>query len=293
LKVAQEEGAHFIDFHQPDQSGEINFPAGRVMKTTRFVKAVLEMDVVINAAKLKTHPYTGITAAVKNLFGCIPGLVKSQCHVRFARKEDFNLMLLDILQLVKPALNIVDAVAAMEGEGGPATGALRPMNLIVAGEDAVAVDSICAALTGRPPHAFGFLRSAAEGGVGETDLGKIKILGEKLEANIQRDFKHIGVLHPGMLPNWVPGFIGAILRRWLIDRPCLIKSKCKKCGACQKVCATGAITLVGGRPKFNYSKCISCFCCQEMCKYSALKIRKSFLARVVLFLVASYNRFIF
>ncbi|MFA4858790.1 MAG: DUF362 domain-containing protein, partial [Candidatus Margulisiibacteriota bacterium] len=157
LKVVWEEGAHFIDFHHAAHIGEINFSSGRVLKQVQFVKAVLEMDVVINAAKLKTHGFTGITAAVKNLFGCLPGLLKSQCHVRFARKEDFDLMLLDILQLVKPALNIVDAVVAMEGEGGPVTGALRPMNIIVAGVDAVAVDSVCAVLTGKQPHDFGFL----------------------------------------------------------------------------------------------------------------------------------------
>jgi ferredoxin len=164
------------------------------------------------------------------------------------------------------------------------------MNLIVAGADAVAVDSVCAALTGKSPRDFGFLRVAAEKEIGETNLEKIKILGEPLDVNIQHNFKHIEILHSGMLPNWVPNFIGAMLSRYLVDRPSLIKSRCKKCGACKKVCAAGAITLVNGRPHFNYAKCISCFCCQEMCKYAALKIRKSFLARMIFKLSSLINK---
>ena len=41
-----------------------------------LIDPVLECDFLIDLAKLKTHVMTGMTAGVKNLFGCIPGLQK-------------------------------------------------------------------------------------------------------------------------------------------------------------------------------------------------------------------------
>jgi len=242
---------------------------------------VLEADIVINVAKLKTHAYSGITAAVKNLFGCVSGLVKSQLHLQYPHKDEFDLMLFDILRLVKPTLNIVDAVVAMEGVGGPVTGNPRHMNLIIAGKDAVAVDAICAALTGKEPTDFNFLQLAQKRGFGEADLNKIEVVGENLAQRACHDFKHFLTFGDEMLPPMIPKVFVPYLRRILIDRPILNKRNCTKCGACLEVCAAKAITLEDGFPTFDYAKCIGCFCCQEMCEFSAIKIKKSLIARAL------------
>jgi ferredoxin len=191
-------------------------------------------------------------------------------------------MLLDLLRIIKPTLNIVDAVMAMDGEGGPTTGNLRNLGLLVFGTDAVAVDATCALLTGKQPQDFSFLRLAAENKVGEPDPTKIDIVGARLENSICHDFKHIEISREQMLPGWIPAFIVNYARKLLLDRPVLQRENCKKCGACSTICAAKAIKPVNGYPTFNYAKCIRCFCCQEMCKYKALKIKRSFLARILL-----------
>ncbi|MDI6731148.1 MAG: DUF362 domain-containing protein, partial [Candidatus Margulisbacteria bacterium] len=201
LQVINEEQAIFCDF---GQGKEVEFKEGFVCKKIFLAKELLGCDVIINLAKLKTHGFIGITAAVKNLFGCIPGLLKSQLHLRYPNKNDFDLMLLDLLRIIKPAINIVDAVVVMEGEGGPTTGNLRKMNLIACGTDAVAVDAVCALLTGKQPQDFNFLRLAGTKNVGETDQSKIEIIGENIQNNICHDFKHIEIQREQMIPRWIP-----------------------------------------------------------------------------------------
>jgi ferredoxin len=155
------------------------------------------------------------------------------------------------------------------------------MNLIVAGGDAVAVDAVCAALTGKQPLDFNFLKMAAQQKVGETNLSNIEVVGEEITRWIFREFKHVSIQKDAMLPAWLPAFLTAWMRSLLLDRPALRRRKCRRCGVCAKICAARAITLSKGRPVFNYNKCIGCYCCQEMCNFAAIKIRKSFLARVI------------
>ena len=279
LGAIEQEGAILAEFNR---TVEVEFKDGFVCRNVPLARKVLEADVIINVAKLKTHGYSGITAAVKNLFGCIPGVTKAQYHLKYPNKTDFKVMLLDLLRVVKPAINIVDAVLIQEGAGGPSNGTPRWTNLIISGTDAVAVDSICAVLTGKNPHDFDFLKQAEIHHIGETNLEKIEVLGESLKENVIKDFKHINLLGDVMLPRWIPDFILPHVRRILLDRPVLAKGKCTKCEVCYKVCAPKAITIKESRPTFDYATCIGCYCCQEMCQFSAISIKKSMLARILI-----------
>lgn len=42
-----------------------------------------DADVIINLCKLKTHGMMGMSNAVKNMFGIIPGTVKPEFHFKF------------------------------------------------------------------------------------------------------------------------------------------------------------------------------------------------------------------
>ena len=100
-----------------------NVSHGDALLIKSFVVAngVLESDGVVSLPKLKTHPLTRITGAIKNQFGCIPGLLKSQYHVKLPDPYDFATMLVDLNTLIRPRLYVMDAVMAMESqfyEGG-------------------------------------------------------------------------------------------------------------------------------------------------------------------------------
>ena len=90
--------------------------------------AAIEADYIINCAKLKTHALMVMTAAVKNMFGSIPGIKKAEYHCTKATIEPFTKMLLDLHETVKPHLNLVDAIDCMEGNG-PSGGKIRHMGV--------------------------------------------------------------------------------------------------------------------------------------------------------------------
>ena len=91
-------------------------------------------DAVISFCKLKSHGLMGMTAAVKNIYGVIPGTVKSEYHFRYPDPMAFAEMMVDLNEFVRPRLYLCDAVEAMEGNG-PTQGAPRHMGALLAGTD--------------------------------------------------------------------------------------------------------------------------------------------------------------
>ncbi|MDD3214559.1 MAG: DUF362 domain-containing protein, partial [Eubacteriales bacterium] len=74
------------------------------MNGFNIIQPVLDADFIINCPKLKTHGLTTLSAGVKNLFGCIPGLQKPEWHYLRPSVETFSEMLIDLAETVKPSL---------------------------------------------------------------------------------------------------------------------------------------------------------------------------------------------
>ncbi|HNX92839.1 MAG TPA: DUF362 domain-containing protein, partial [Syntrophomonas sp.] len=85
------------------------------LQNKKFViaKGVLECDGMISLPKLKTHGLTRLTGCMKNQFGCIPGLLKGEYHVKLPDVNRFAQMLADLNLLLKPRLYIMDGIMAM------------------------------------------------------------------------------------------------------------------------------------------------------------------------------------
>ena len=112
---------------------EARFDAAVSAKSFSYTAYLDEADVILNVCKLKTHGMMGMTAAVKNLFGTVPGTVKTEYHYRFPEQRAFANMLVDLNEYFRPRLNIVDAVVGMEGNG-PARGKPRAIGCLLAAE---------------------------------------------------------------------------------------------------------------------------------------------------------------
>ncbi len=87
----------------------------------------------------------------------------------------------------KADLTIIDGIIGMEGQG-PHAGSPIEMNLILAGQDTVAVDAVTATIMGFQPMEIPAVRCAGVEGQGELDLEKIEVVGEKVE-NVMKHFK--------------------------------------------------------------------------------------------------------
>ena len=273
-QVCDEEGAELV--HLSAESVEVENPQGRAFKRFILAKAVADADVVISLPKLKTHGLTLFTGAIKNNFGCLPGLEKAQMHLRAQGIEYFSQMLVDLVLTVKPALTMMDGVVGMEGNG-PRNGSPKLIGAILASADPVALDAVAGALIGIEPAMVPTTRLAHEQGVGVGDLAQIQIRGESLAAMRVNDFR---------LPTGPEAFFRAtgvlrFLQSRLVARPAVIAAQCKACWICVEHCPADALSKDDRLPIFDYNKCIRCYCCQELCPNDAVELRRPLLARML------------
>lgn len=255
---------------------KITCPSGRFYKSFEFARAVVDSDLIVNISKLKTHGLTGFSGAVKNIFGCVPGIRKGMFHVQAAEDlEVFGQMLVDLYAAIKPRINIMDAVVAMEGEG-PNSGSPKHMGLILASNDAVALDAAACAIVGIEPVSIQTIRLAHEQGLGCGDISQIHIEGESIESASVPDFKQSSGKN-----DWVriPAPIRQLLRKQLIAVPVIGNRECIGCNDCARVCPVKAIS-VGRPPKIDLDKCIRCYCCHEVCNSRAIHLRRGLLGRL-------------
>ncbi len=150
------------------------------VRTLHIDKAVLDADKIINIPKLKTHVQVGFSGAVKNLFGCLSGKKKVLWHFKAGDKEHrFGRMLLEIYNTVSPALHIVDAVIALEGDG-PAKGDPKQVGLIAASVDALSLDRVLCDIVGLPVSSSEVLGALKLHYGISINMGEITIKGDRL-----------------------------------------------------------------------------------------------------------------
>ena len=274
--VCREEGAAL---YTDCKSREV--PAkGQMVKQFTLLEPVLDCDVIINLPKLKTHMMTGLSAATKNLFGCIPGLQKAEWHMRFPDKERFGGMLVDLLCTVKPGFAILDGILAQEGDG-PAGGTPRMVGIVAAAEDHLQMDLALCRMLGIRPKDVPYLNAAISRGLcpeqfdpacakGEGELCR-PIPGYRLPSSWG------SVDFADKAPRAVRWAVPAV-ERLLAPRPVINKSRCIGCGKCAEICPQHTIT-VQGKAHIHAARCIRCFCCHEMCPVKAIDTRRSFLLK--------------
>jgi uncharacterized protein (DUF362 family)/Pyruvate/2-oxoacid:ferredoxin oxidoreductase delta subunit len=266
-KVCSDEGVELVEFDKK-----------RMRKKFPLTSWLDDCDCFINIPKFKTHELTILTGAIKNLFGLVTGTFKTELHKNYFSIEEFSKVIVDIYAEAKPSLTIVDGVMAMEGDGPATNGRLRRKNLLLAGSDCVALDSILALIMGIKPLDILTTKIAAERGLGEANINSIMVLGEKLEAVIGEPF-----LLPAssMIRKIVPRPILKLAKKLIKYYPCVERDNCIACAACVKACPAKIISLKNKRITFDYSKCIACFCCQEVCPNAAIKVKKSLVAKMI------------
>ncbi|MDI6739783.1 MAG: DUF362 domain-containing protein [Candidatus Edwardsbacteria bacterium] len=258
----------------------VQFEKGGVSQKERhgrkyhIAKSVTDADVIINLPKIKTHGLTLLTCAVKNMYGVIPGLKKSNYHKEAPKPWEFSAIVVDVYALAKPHLTIVDGIVGMDG-AGPSAGKQKPLGLVLAGADGVAVDAVVTHLMGKRPLSIPTTKLAHNQKLGEAELHKIELLGDRYE--VRRDFT--------WPPNWFYAFVPRKLARvaaklfWI--RPVIDAKKCVNCGFCVESCPVSALSAGVRIPEFNYRLCINCLCCQEVCPHHAVYQRRSRVARML------------
>jgi uncharacterized protein (DUF362 family) len=160
-------------------------------------ETIINCDVLIDVPTMRTDSLTGVSLGMKNLMELL-----TPPRDQFVGKIDD--ILCDIVvksdkpdpdkadkadaKPHKPNLVIVDGLVGTEGQG-PVDGKPVKMDLILAGRNVVAVDSVAAAVMGYDPQKISHLAKAGKAGLGENDLAKIGVRGRPI-AEVKRLFAY-------------------------------------------------------------------------------------------------------
>jgi uncharacterized protein (DUF362 family) len=250
--VIKETGAVYRNFEK-EKFVLKKIPGAKFIGEVEFAEAVLEADFIINLPKLKVHPLTLYTGAIKNCFGCIKPKNRFKLHLKSKNKVDFINILVDIFSFVKPQLNIMDGVTAIETSKDFCHGKSKKVGLMLASRDGVSLDFVASKIIGYNPIDIPTTKNALERKISISSPAEIEIVGEKIKNVSVNDFQKYSVNDFWKLNTLLT----------------LNKDNCKRCELCKRNCPTNAISM-DPYPKFDFRKCNLCYCCLETCINNAI-----------------------
>lgn len=275
LSEAEAAGAELNrDFSQKEAA----LPEAHTAKHITYTGYLDGADAIISFCKLKSHGMLSLSAATKNLFGAIPGIIKPEYHYRYPDPMDFADMLIDLNEFFRPKLYLVDAVQTMEGNG-PTAGTPKYMGALLAGTNPHKIDLLCAKLIGLEAKNVPTLRAAQERGLTPASAEELEISGDA-EEFVCKDFVTVQKGTGTDFGAQKGKLLGAAAKTVLRARPKLKRSRCVGCGVCRNTCPAHAIVIEKGKAKIDRRACIRCFCCQEFCPKGAMRVHRTWVARI-------------
>jgi uncharacterized protein (DUF362 family) len=163
--LSRKYGLELIEFNEAET---ITLKNNDALQLKHFhMPRIVQQAFIISLPVLKDHSFTKTTIAMKNMFGIAPGKFyagswnKSKLHSPSTDKS-----VVDICLYKKPDLSVVDASVALKGMH--LAGRHKKVGVILAGFDAVAVDTLGSKLLGHNPRKLPYL-TLANGLLGTMD----------------------------------------------------------------------------------------------------------------------------
>jgi uncharacterized protein (DUF362 family) len=144
---------------------------GRLRDSVYVPEPVAQADFFVNCPKFKSHPWTTVTFSMKNYIG-----IQDDRHRLIDHDHALNQKVRDLQYVIQPELVAIDAIVA--GEGRMLTPIPRTMNLVVLGNNQVAVDALCCRIIDIEPLEVEHIRLAYEAGFGPVELGRTRVTGD-------------------------------------------------------------------------------------------------------------------
>lgn len=205
-ELLAEDNIPIVDLNCDDLVLRPNLGRRTPLKTLTFPAIIDKVDLVVSMPKMKTHHWAGVTLAMKNMFGLMPGIAygwpKNIFHCIGIHKS-----ILDINATLPAHLAIIDGIEGMEGDG-PLAGTPKHAGILVIGRNLPAVDATAARIMEIDPLEVPYLK-ATSGWLGTIREHNITQRGESL-VSVQTAFQ---------LLDKIPAHRGLRLKPTRRDRP--------------------------------------------------------------------------
>lgn len=155
IDVLADTSTPFVDLNFAEIQAVKNTNRSTALEELMLPRPVLDADIFVSLAKMKTHHWAGATLSMKNLFGIMPGSYygwpKNVLHQNGIKESivDINASLL-AARKNRLHLSIVDGIVGMEGDG-PIMGTPKEAGVLVFGSNPVATDATCCRVMGIDP----------------------------------------------------------------------------------------------------------------------------------------------
>lgn len=179
-----------VDLHAETRWRETSiFTAGDTETTVRMPRVILDAPCTFSLARAKTHDVCVVTLALKNM---IMGTIYRDDRVLMhgfgshpERRQPIeakflNINLIRLARHLQPDVSLVDGVTGLQGNGPGGADAIH-FDVVAAGVDVYAVDTVMTACMGFDPSLIGTLHYARSHGLGCASLGCINLLGASIE----------------------------------------------------------------------------------------------------------------
>ena len=168
----EEYGIKLQNLNNDEIIHDIEIPKPLSLKTVNIAKTAINASCIISVPSLKTHNMAKTTLSMKNMMGTI--MPKSIMHSNIHKK------IADLVSVLRSKMKfqIIDGIIGSNGwELG---GKPIQMDLIIAGEDPVAVDRVGSAIMGFGMDKVKYLKYGEQKGLGIANLDDIEIIGKSI-----------------------------------------------------------------------------------------------------------------
>ncbi|MCR4293277.1 MAG: DUF362 domain-containing protein [Candidatus Kuenenia sp.] len=202
--IASQLKATLIDLNKADpypDFTQVDIERGLIYDSIAVNNHLAETDCLITVSKLKVHSSAGVTLSLKNMIGLLPiqkyGTNGTGARMQYVHSPDqrtqipYNIV--DIARVFPVDFAVIDGISAIDKGEGPWVKNISYVTpgVLVAGDNAVAVDSIGTAIMGFSPetaypyppfvNCYNHIQLASSYGLGSNNLNDIAVLGEKLK----------------------------------------------------------------------------------------------------------------
>ena len=176
-RVVRERSVELIDLDK-DPPVSLKLRKGAIIPSVRVCRRVLEFEVVVSLAVMKTHMHTGVSLSLKNVKGMLYRRQKVEFHQLSGEGladgvRPLDVAISDLVAVLRPHIGVIDGWIGLEGLG-PSAGTPKKADLAVASLDPVAADAVACRLMGLDAGEIPHISLAAKKGAGVADLKKIR-----------------------------------------------------------------------------------------------------------------------